>query len=482
MIKHGDKLYVAFRGSKGFFEYQDWYGETGNFRNMDTNSFYSMTRLGLGQNHQGFKKGYEKMRDGLIDALNDNLDSNTQLYITGHSRGTAFADMLVEDAIRLHPKDKITYRGFGYITHRNKENAEQMNNKIKGMDYMTYHISGDPLRLLTKVLPYYPVGDNKIITGYENAFTGSLFYGADINSLAEVREDDTGAMSTAYEDFWKIARTPIASQHFITGYKSLLAQDKHIFKFRKKAESTYNTPMNYAVGATMLYGGWKAYKLLTETKTNQRYTSALEKETTFLEEKNIDIEAQLLDTMLVDEHVAELERVNVEHKEEINYLQRIIDSNGESQYINQMEGINQAPLELESIRVDPSVPESPRMPELDISPIKAVSEDIPPRMGLLDEDDSEWSSRMEDLGFRRGGKVVKSKMNCNNPKKSTREGKRKMVKACEGGTEKLIHYGDSNLGAHPENPKRKKSFRARHKCDTNPPDKLSARYWSCKDW
>ena len=27
-----------------------------------------------------------------------------------------------------------------------------------------------------------------------------------------------------------------------------------------------------------------------------------------------------------------------------------------------------------------------------------------------------------------------------------------------------------------------KSFRARHKCDTNPPDKLSARYWSCKKW
>jgi len=33
-----------------------------------------------------------------------------------------------------------------------------------------------------------------------------------------------------------------------------------------------------------------------------------------------------------------------------------------------------------------------------------------------------------------------------------------------------------------DQPKRRKSFRARHKCDTNPPDKLTPRYWSCKKW
>ena len=33
-----------------------------------------------------------------------------------------------------------------------------------------------------------------------------------------------------------------------------------------------------------------------------------------------------------------------------------------------------------------------------------------------------------------------------------------------------------------DQPARRKSFRARHKCDTSPPDKLSARYWSCKKW
>jgi hypothetical protein len=33
-----------------------------------------------------------------------------------------------------------------------------------------------------------------------------------------------------------------------------------------------------------------------------------------------------------------------------------------------------------------------------------------------------------------------------------------------------------------DSPKRRKSFRARHGCDTKKLDKLSARYWSCKMW
>ena len=140
---------------------------------------------------------------------------------------------------------------------------ESMNKKIKGMDYITYHISGDPLRIFTKVLPYYPVGKNKMITGYESAFSGNPFMSADINSLADIRDDKESITRTTISDFWVAIRTPLASQHFITGYKNLLAQDKHIFKFRKKADSNYNIPFNYAVGAALLYQGWKKYKLLT---------------------------------------------------------------------------------------------------------------------------------------------------------------------------------------------------------------------------
>jgi len=35
----------------------------------------------------------------------------------------------------------------------------------------------------------------------------------------------------------------------------------------------------------------------------------------------------------------------------------------------------------------------------------------------------------------------KSKMACNKPMKSDRAGKKKMVKACSNGQEKLIHFG-----------------------------------------
>ena len=40
----------------------------------------------------------------------------------------------------------------------------------------------------------------------------------------------------------------------------------------------------------------------------------------------------------------------------------------------------------------------------------------------------------------------KSKMACNKPTKSDRAGKKKMVKACANGQEKLIHFGATGYG------------------------------------
>jgi hypothetical protein len=74
---------------------------------------------------------------------------------------------------------------------------------------------------------------------------------------------------------------------------------------------------------------------------------------------------------------------------------------------------------------------------------------------------------------------LKEKLKCNSPKSSYKSEKKKMVKACSNGKEKLIHYGATGY-KHNYSKEAKKSFRARHKCDqTN--DKLSARYWACKD-
>ena len=44
-----------------------------------------------------------------------------------------------------------------------------------------------------------------------------------------------------------------------------------------------------------------------------------------------------------------------------------------------------------------------------------------------------------------------------------------------------IRYGDPNMRIKKSNPARRKSFRARHKCSTAK-SKLTARYWSCKNW
>ena len=48
---------------------------------------------------------------------------------------------------------------------------------------------------------------------------------------------------------------------------------------------------------------------------------------------------------------------------------------------------------------------------------------------------------------------------------------------------KKVMFGDPNLSIKRQSDAKRKSFRARHKCDTNPPkDKTKARYNSCKMW
>ena len=82
-------------------------------------------------------------------------------------------------------------------------------------------------------------------------------------------------------------------------------------------------------------------------------------------------------------------------------------------------------------------------------------------------------------GISAFNKIDKSKMACNKPKRSPKPQKKKVVKACEGGKEKLIHYGHTSYG-HNYSPAARKSFRARHKCDQKK-SKLTASYWACKD-
>lgn len=76
----------------------------------------------------------------------------------------------------------------------------------------------------------------------------------------------------------------------------------------------------------------------------------------------------------------------------------------------------------------------------------------------------------------------KSKMKCNVPRREVQGGKKFVVKACEGGKEKLIRFGDANMTIKKDKPKRKKSYCARSAGIKGAKSKMSANYWSRRAW
>ena len=76
---------------------------------------------------------------------------------------------------------------------------------------------------------------------------------------------------------------------------------------------------------------------------------------------------------------------------------------------------------------------------------------------------------------------------CNSPKKDPVAGKQFVVKACAGGKERIIRFGDKVLAQYKgsdgmqdtHNDKQKKAgFKKRMKCD-EVHDKLTSKYWNC---
>jgi len=79
---------------------------------------------------------------------------------------------------------------------------------------------------------------------------------------------------------------------------------------------------------------------------------------------------------------------------------------------------------------------------------------------------------------------AKEKKTLNKPFRLPSGSKKKFgvyVKNDKGNVVKVT-FGDPNMEIKRDDPKRRKSFRARHQCDTNPGPKYKARYWSCKQW
>ena len=78
--------------------------------------------------------------------------------------------------------------------------------------------------------------------------------------------------------------------------------------------------------------------------------------------------------------------------------------------------------------------------------------------------------------------VNKKTMKCNVPRRQVSGGKKSVVKACQGGKEKIVRFGDSKMSIKKNNPARKKSYCARSGGIKGTKNKLSANYWSRRAW
>jgi hypothetical protein len=80
--------------------------------------------------------------------------------------------------------------------------------------------------------------------------------------------------------------------------------------------------------------------------------------------------------------------------------------------------------------------------------------------------EAEYRGRKVKLGKPMRGDVKKFKVFVRNP---------------TTGKVKKVNFGDKKMRIKKSNPKRRKSFRARHNC-ANPGPRTKARYWSCRKW
>lgn len=79
--------------------------------------------------------------------------------------------------------------------------------------------------------------------------------------------------------------------------------------------------------------------------------------------------------------------------------------------------------------------------------------------------------------------VDKSSMPCNKPRRAEAgSSKKSVVKACKGGKEKIVRFGDINLSIKKDQPSRKKSYCARSGGIKGTGDIFSANYWSRRAW
>ena len=114
-----------------------------------------------------------------------------------------------------------------------------------------------------------------------------------------------------------------------------------------------------------------------------------------------------------------------------------------------------------------------------IKEAKLVLGSLPEGMdNLLNE--NEYLEMLSESETIEEAKYKGRKVKLNKPTRGDVKKFKVYVKNAKGNVVK-VNFGDKKMRIKKSNPKRRKSFRARHNCD-NPGPKWKARYWSCKKW
>lgn len=90
----------------------------------------------------------------------------------------------------------------------------------------------------------------------------------------------------------------------------------------------------------------------------------------------------------------------------------------------------------------------------------------PSKQDVINVKEAKYQGRTVQLGKPMAGDVKKYKVYVRDP---------------QTGNIKKVNFGDKKLSIKRDDPKRRKNFRARHRCATAK-DRTSARYWSCRMW
>jgi hypothetical protein len=116
--------------------------------------------------------------------------------------------------------------------------------------------------------------------------------------------------------------------------------------------------------------------------------------------------------------------------------------------------VEEEPSEFEGAELDDGTPVCPA----------CLEEALYSERNIIQE--AKYQGRTVTLNKPMKGDVKKSKVYVRDPKT---------------GNVKKVNFGDPNMKIKKSNPKRRKSFRARHKCSQKK-DKTTAGYWSCRAW